>query len=96
MADCKSCKEAREKIADVPRFVHEITVASMERTIKRLWITIIVLIALIFAGLGGVLLFLNQYEFESYDYSQDGNGVNIIGESNEVDYGTTSESSPNG
>lgn len=30
--------------------------------------------------------YLEQYDFESYDYTQDGQGLNIIGNSNGVDY----------
>ena len=32
------------------------------------------------------LIYINQYDFEDYEYTQDGTGVNIIGDSNGVDY----------
>ena len=32
------------------------------------------------------LIYINQYDFEDYEYTQDGTGVNIIGDSNGVGY----------
>ena len=42
--------------------------------------------------------FISQYDFESYsyDYSQDGKGLNIIGDNNGVDYGAEIESQETG
>lgn len=44
MADCKTCKEQRQT---VPYIVHEADMARQERTIKRLWILLILLIVLL-------------------------------------------------
>lgn len=41
--DCKTCKEQRQT---VPYIVHEADMARQERTIKRLWILLILLIVL--------------------------------------------------
>jgi hypothetical protein len=38
------------------------------------------------------LSYLGEYDTVSYDYQQDGSGVNIIGDQNEVDYGSAVES----
>lgn len=75
----------------VDYIVYEGTMSRMERTIRRLWVLVFVLIILL-AGCNALWL----YEWCQYDYvdsiettyTQDGKGVNIIGESNEVDYGS--------
>lgn len=38
------------------------------------------------------LKFMGQYDFEEYEYVQDGQGVNIIGDKNGVNYGPAFES----
>ena len=62
-----------------------------KRTIKRLFTTIFVLIALIFVMIcgfiGGALYVVNNYDLEDFasvEYVQDGTGNNIIGNDNEV------------
>lgn len=47
MTDCKSCKENRQKLEPVPYIVHESAMARNERTIKRLWILLILVISLL-------------------------------------------------
>lgn len=83
--DCKTCKESR---AVVPYIVHESAMARQERTIKRLVIALIVAIVLAFVTNLAWVWYINQYDFQDYEYtySQDGEGVNIIGDSNGVDY----------
>lgn len=68
--------------------------ARNERHIKRLWITNLVLIALLFLSNAIWLWFYSGFDFESYDYEQDGSGINIIGDDNEEvkQYGTESTS----
>lgn len=68
----------------VPFIVYENELARSERHIKRLWIALIVAVISIVLTVGGFLLYLNQYDFASYE--QDGEGVNIIGDGNGVDY----------
>lgn len=72
------------KPENVPYIVHEAEIARQERHIKRLWIALIVAIVACVAITGGFLWYLNQYDFTSYE--QDGQGVNIIGDGNGVDY----------
>lgn len=74
------------KPESVPYIVHEAEIARQERHIKRLWVALIVAIVACVAITGGFLWYLNQYDFASYDYQQDGQGVNIIGDGNGVDY----------
>ena len=81
--DCKGCGEHGEP-QKIPYIAYETECARHDRTVKRLWIVIIVCIALIFASNAIWLYVANQYEFETVDYSQDGRGINIIGNDNET------------
>ena len=77
----------------VPYIVYEGEIARQERHIKRLTIALISAIVAIVLIVGGFLLYLNQYDFASYQ--QDGQGVNIIGDSNGVDYDVPAHESAN-
>lgn len=83
------------KPENVPYIVHEAEMARQERHIKRLWIALIVAITACVIITGGFLWYLNQYDFESYDYQQDGQGVNIIGDGNGVDYDVPANANEN-
>ena len=94
MANCETCKGKDAHAPEsVPYIVHESSMARMERHIKRLWIALIVCIAIIFAINAGWLIYESQFEtFEySYDYQQDGQGTNIIGDGNDVNNGAEAE-----
>ena len=85
--------DAHRKPENVPYIVHEAEIARQERHIKRLWTVLIVSVIVNVAIVAGFLIYLNQYDFQSYE--QDGSGVNIIGNLNGVDYnGTESASAP--
>ena len=75
-----------ERTAQIPYFAHEGMMARQERTIRRLTVALIVTIVLIFASNVVWLIYMSGYDVEAYDYSQDGEGVNIIGNKNGVDY----------
>ena len=96
MANCETCKKVQNAPENVPYSVHELSMASMERQIKRLWIAVIVAVALLFAS-GAIFTYAwLQYDYSSEEtiYQQDGEGTNIIGDSNEVDnYGVESDNS---
>ena len=82
-----------KKPDSVPYIVWESSAARAERHIKRLWIALIVAIVAIFACNAVWIWYINQYDFTSYDYTQDGQGVNIIGDRNGVmQYGAETES----
>ena len=85
---CNDCKAENTNVT-VPYVVHEATVARQERQIKRMWIALIVAIALMF--------FTNMIwvgVFSSYDYSseeiiveqdaQDGGNANYIGNDGDI------------
>jgi hypothetical protein len=75
----------------VPYIVFEGEIARQERHIKRLWIALIAAIVAMVLIVGGFLLYLNQYDFASYQ--QDGEGVNIVGDGNGVDFDVPARSS---
>ena len=53
MANCESCKKVQNAPESVPYIVHESSMARMERQIKRIWITVLVLIVMLVATNGG-------------------------------------------
>ena len=68
---------------NIPYIAFEGELARAERHIKRLWIVnIILIIALILCNVA-YLWYLSLYDFSSYDYEQ-GDGINVIGDSNGV------------
>ena len=75
-----------EEKNSVPYIVYEGEQARNERTIKRLIIALIISVLLIFASNVLWIWYMSGFDIETYDYSQDGKGVNIIGNSNGVDY----------
>ena len=62
MPDCKSCKDSRRAVEPVPYIIHEGTMARMERTIKRLWILCIVLVAVLVGTNAAWLYYESQFE----------------------------------
>lgn len=43
--DCTTCKEKKKNVEPVPYMVHESAMARQERSNKRLWLVVIILIA---------------------------------------------------
>ena len=52
MANCETCKKVQNAPESVPYIVHEASMARMERQIKRLWVTVLVLIVMLVATNG--------------------------------------------
>ena len=77
MADCKTCKEQRQT---VPYIVHEADMARQERTIKRLWILLILLIVLLVGTNIAWTIYESQFEdvvvTQEVDQETDGGGNN--------------------
>ena len=69
---------------NIPMYMYENEQARQERHIKRLWITNIILILALLLCNAAWIWFISHYHFESTDIAQDGEGVNIVGDSNEV------------
>lgn len=62
MADCNACKEKHKAAEPVPYIVHESDMARLERTIKRLWILLILLIVLLVGSNVAWLAYKSQFE----------------------------------
>ena len=94
---CETCKGKDAHAPEsVPYIVHESSMARMERQVKRLWIAVIVAVVFLFASSAIFTWAWMQYDYSSKEivYQQDGEGTNIIGDSNEVDnYGAESDNS---
>jgi hypothetical protein len=76
-----------EEQMTVPYIVYESAMARSERHIKRLVIALIVSVVMIVASNLAWLYVWNSYEYvgDSTTYSQDGEGVNIIGDENKYE-----------
>ena len=71
----------------VPYIVHEGMLARQERTIKRLFITLgVVIMLLAITNLAWLFVFY-QYDYESYSVSANGGDANYIGNDGDITYG---------
>jgi hypothetical protein len=88
--DCSTCEKKTAVAEPVPYIVHESAMARNERTNKHLIIVLVIVIFLWFITIGCGLWYFNQFDFvtneETREYHQDGEGVNIIGSENGVDF----------
>ena len=88
MSDCETCKTKVQNAPEsVPYIVHEASMARMERQIKRLWIAVIVAVALLFASNALWLWAWNSFEYYSEEVtidSQDGGNANYIGNDGDI------------
>lgn len=75
----------------VSQYFHEGTVAMMERTIRRLWITTILLIVLLVATNGAWLWYESQFEYFTVTQESETGTNNYIGNDGEISYGTTND-----
>ena len=62
MANCETCKKVQNAPESVPYIVHESSIARMERQIKRLWITILVLIFMLVGTNAAWLWYNSQFD----------------------------------
>lgn len=76
----------------IPYFAHEGMMARMERNIKRLWIALIIVVALMFASNAAWLYAWMQYDYVDMDRSIDVNAeygtANYIGNDGDITNGT--------
>ena len=63
MADCKSCKSKDQPSETVPYIVHEGMMARAERSFKRLWAAIILLIVLLVGTNAGWIWYESQFQY---------------------------------
>lgn len=93
MTDCKSCKENRQKLEPVPYIVHESAMARNERTIKRLWILLIMTVTLLVGTNGAWLWYESQFSDEvvTVESETDNGGTAIANANGEITYYGESE-----
>ena len=93
MANCETCKKSQNAPENVPYIVHESSMARMERQIKRLWIALIVSIAMLFSSSAIFAWAWMQYDYESYEITADGDSnANYIGQDGNIYNGGIGES----
>ena len=87
MENCETCKKVQDAPESVPYIVHESSMARMERQIKRLWITVLVLIAMLVATNGAWIWYESQMETIYQEVTQEADtgtnnfaGGDVIGE----------------
>lgn len=84
--NCETCQA--KKAEPVPYIVHEGVMARMERTIKRLWIVVLVLIVLLAATNGAWIYYESQFVEESVWQEVDtGNGNAYVAGIGDVNLG---------
>lgn len=87
--DCKTCKELRKNNEPVPYISHEMDMARQERTIKRLWILLIIVIFLLVGSNCAWLYYESQFtdevvttEIDAEQETTDGNNYVVGGDMN--------------
>lgn len=90
---CNNCGETKTP-STVPYQVLKDFKNTSTATIKRLWILIVILVLMLVGTNVAWLIYESQYEVVeySYDYQQGGQGTNIIGNGNDVNNGTETQS----
>lgn len=66
-----------ETIEKIPYIVHESSMARMERTVRRLWIALLLMIAVLFANNIAWLVYESQFDTYSYDQEGETNSLNF-------------------
>ena len=89
MADCKSCKSKDQPSETVPYIVHEGMMARAERTAKRLWITILLLIVLLVGTNGAWIWYESQFEDIAISQENEDGYNNFIGNDGDIFNGET-------
>ena len=89
MADCKSCKSKEQPSETVPYIVHEGMMARAEITIKRLWITILLLIVLLVGTNAGWIWYQSQFEDIAISQENEDGYNNFIGNDGDIFNGET-------
>lgn len=88
MPDCKTCRENRQSVDPVPYIAHESAMARHERTIKRLWIALMVSIVLWAVTVAGIVYYESQFADETVLQEVDtGEGDAYVAGVRDVNYG---------
>ena len=75
----------------VSYLVYESSQTRLDRIITKLVIALVVAVVLLFVSNGLWLWAWSQYDYTSENITQDGRGINIVGDGNEVQDGADSE-----
>lgn len=80
-----------EQMLNIPYIAHESAMARQERTIKKLWIALLLVICLLVAT-NGIWIwyesqFIDEAVFETYEANTNGDGTAIANGSGEIYYG---------
>ena len=89
MADCKSCKSKEQPSEAVPYIVHEGMMARAERTAKRLWITILLLIVLLVGTNAGWIWYQSQFDDIAISQENEDGYNNFVGNDGDIFNGET-------
>lgn len=77
--------ESKHDFVNVPFIVHEAEMSRADRYIRRLWIALIIAILLIAVSNIAWLIYISQYDFESYEVEADNDGIaNYIGNDGDI------------
>lgn len=96
MPDCKTCKVERKQVADVPYIVHESDMARLERTIKRLWVLLLVVIVLLVGSNIAWIVYESQFEDVSVEQEVDtGDGDAFVAGVGSIYYGESQAKNDN-
>lgn len=92
MSNCSNCNNEKSTPEAVPYIVHESAMARAERSAKRLWVVIILLIVLLVGSNGAWLWYESQFEtVETVEVTQENaDGYNnYIGNDGDITNGET-------
>ena len=91
---CETCKNKQTSHESIPYAAHELAMAQNERTVKRLWITILTLIFLLVGS--NCVWILHENQFEDIEIVQENaDGYNrFIGNDGDIVYGETNGENP--
>ena len=85
--DCEACKRDRNQVSYI---IHESDMARQERTIKRLWILLILMLFALVGSNAAWIIYESRYEevvtSETYEANTDGGGTAIANGSGDVRY----------
>lgn len=98
MSNCESC--GKRPPEPVPYVVHEADMARQERTIKRMWILLLVMLVLLVGTNGAWIYYESQFVDESWTFeaNTDDGGTAIANGDGEVYYygeGESNQENPN-
>lgn len=77
--------------AMIPYFAHEGEMVRMERVVKRLWITVILLIVLLVGTNGAWLWWESQFQYFTITQEAETGTNNYIGNDGDISYGETDD-----